>query len=131
MGGARSPHIVSIAVSFPHSVMSSPAYVTSDVYLAAFFLSQGLGLISCERVSARRNEFRFASSEKLHELLRLYWRRDALPLVPFHLFESLRKLKSIARQRPVTRVINSDDVVTPQQTNEGESSLPQLDRASF
>jgi hypothetical protein len=80
--------------------MSPSHYETSNVYLASFLLSQGATLTGHERVSPRRTMFRFRSDEALHELLRLYWRSDPLPVVPMRLFGSLQKLKSLIRKRP-------------------------------
>jgi hypothetical protein len=80
--------------------MSRSHYETSNVYLAAFLLCQGAVLTGYERVSPRRTLFQFRSDEKLHELLRLYWRNDPQPVVSAQLFASLQRLKSLIRKRP-------------------------------
>jgi hypothetical protein len=82
--------------------MTHSHYETSNVYLAAFLLCQGAALTGYERVSPRRTVFRFRSDETLHELLRLYWRNDPMPIVPLRLFASLQELKSLIRRRPET-----------------------------
>jgi len=79
--------------------MTSSSYETPDVYLASFLLCQGAALQAVVRVGARRVLFRFTSDEKLHELLRLYWRRFPMPLVVADLFASFRRLKSLSRRR--------------------------------
>jgi Domain of unknown function (DUF5659) len=83
----------------PHS-MTISQYETSNVYLAAFLLCQGATLLGFERVSPRRNLFRFASDEALHNLLRLYWQNVPFTIVPTKLFDSLKELKSRTRLRP-------------------------------
>jgi Domain of unknown function (DUF5659) len=80
--------------------MIASQYETSNVYLAAFLLCQGATLLGFERVSPRRNLFRFASDEALHNLLRLYWQNVPFTIVPTKLFNSLRELKSRTRLRP-------------------------------
>jgi hypothetical protein len=80
--------------------MSPSQYETSNIYLASFLLCQGATLLCFERVSARRVQFRFASDEKLHELLRVSWNSVPVTLVPAHLFAALRRLKKIVRRRP-------------------------------
>jgi hypothetical protein len=80
--------------------MPNPFYETSDHYLASFLLSQGVRLIAAERVSARRTVLRFAATELMHELLRLYWRQVEIPLVPIRLFAAHRKVKSLVRLDP-------------------------------
>lgn len=80
--------------------MNPSHHETPDIYLAAYLLSQGATFVSCRRVGLRRNIFSFVADEKLHELLRLYWRQQPMSLVPALLFSSLRRLKSISRLRP-------------------------------
>ena len=84
---------------FPQTPVHPSCYETFDVYLASYLLSQGAILQGHERVGKRRTLFRFASDEKLHELLRLYWRRLPMPVVPADLFAALRRLKSLIRRR--------------------------------
>jgi len=74
--------------------MSSPIYATQDPYLASFLLSQGAVLVGHTRLAPKRVEFRFLTSEGLHQLLRLYWSRRHILVVPAELFDALRKFKS-------------------------------------
>jgi hypothetical protein len=80
--------------------MPPSCYETFDIYLASYLLSQRAILEGHERVGPRRTVFRFASDEKLHELLRLYWRRLPIPVIPADLFAALRRLKSLIRRQP-------------------------------
>ncbi len=80
--------------------MNLSHHETSDIYLAAYLLSQGATFVICRRVGLRRNIFSFVADESFHELLRLYWRQQPMSLVPAQLFDSLRRLKSISRLRP-------------------------------
>jgi hypothetical protein len=82
--------------------MPSSHYETSNVYLASFLLYLGAVFIGFERVSKRRFLFRFRADEKLHEILRLYWRNTEVPLIPARLFGRLRRLKGLVRGSPVT-----------------------------
>jgi hypothetical protein len=83
-----------LGASFPPSArMDAPQYKTTDVYLSAFLLSEGAALQGRTRLAPKRVEFRFRADERLHELLRWYWRGQPLPLVPARLFASLRTLK--------------------------------------
>jgi hypothetical protein len=84
-------------------------YETSDIYLAAYLLSQGATFVNCRRVGPRRNVFSFAADEKLHELLRLYWMNGPMTLVPGQLFAALRRLKSLSRLRPQETGEHTDD----------------------
>ena len=85
---------------FPQTSVHPSCYETFDIYLASYLLSQRATLQSYERVGTRRTVFRFASDEKLHELLRLYWRRLPMPVIPADLFAALRRIKSLIRRRP-------------------------------
>ncbi len=74
--------------------MTAPVYRTTDPYLSAFLLCEGAALTGRTRLGPKRVEFRFAADERLHGLLRLYWRGHPLPFVPARLFAALRQLKS-------------------------------------
>jgi len=87
--------------------MSPSHYETSNVYLASFLLCQGATLTGYEHVSLRRVVFRFASDERLHEWLRLYWCNAPITLLPDRLFGSLRRLKSLVRRRP-EKIVSAD-----------------------
>jgi hypothetical protein len=80
--------------------MTPSLYETPDVYLASYLLYQGVSFVGFERVGPRRTIFRFASSEYLHVVLRLYWNNERILVAPTQLFDSLRRLKSRIRRRP-------------------------------
>jgi hypothetical protein len=80
--------------------MTDHHYETSDFYLASYLHYSGCSLTDHLRVSPRRVVFRFVSDEKLHEVLRVYWRNQPVPVVPLQLFASFRRLKSITRAKP-------------------------------
>jgi hypothetical protein len=82
-----------LAASFPDARMTEPLYKTTDVYLSAFLLSEGAKPEGRTRLAPKRVEFRFRADERLHELLRLYWRGRPLLVVPARLFGALRTLK--------------------------------------
>src|SRR5262249_10159020 len=84
----------------PCRMTSSSHYETSNVYLASFLLSQGVALDGFSYVSARRVQYRFIATEKLHQLLRVYWGNLPMALVPSMLFSSLQRLKSLVRRIP-------------------------------
>jgi hypothetical protein len=87
--------------AFPSPFRMTPStYKTTDFFLASYLLDQGAILAGHQRVSPRGVVFRFASDERLHELLRLYWRGVPLPLVPIRIFAAFRRLKSLTRARP-------------------------------
>jgi Domain of unknown function (DUF5659) len=100
VGGNGKAASSTMAPLLTHLPMTYSHYETSNVYLAAFLLCQGATLLGFERVSPRRNIFRFASDETLHGLLRLYWKNVPFTIVPTELFDSLRSLKSRTRLRP-------------------------------
>lgn len=77
--------------------MQLPLYETSNHYLASFLLSQGVKLCAISRVGRRRTIFRFEATEKLHELLRQYWRQQEMLLIPLRLFTAHQRIKSIIR----------------------------------
>src|SRR5437588_4502500 len=79
--------------------MPSSQHETTDIYLASFLFAQNAILTGCRRVGRRRNSFSFVADEKLHELLRVYWRQVPMTLVPAQLFAALRQLKSLSRLR--------------------------------
>lgn len=71
--------------------------------------------MGCRRVGARRNIYSFASDDKLHDLLRLYWSNVSVSFVPALLFSSLRRLKSLGRlraRRPCVDSTTGGDVTT-------------------
>lgn len=74
--------------------MSQPHYTTNDPYLASFVISEGGILAGCQRLGPKKVEFRFVADRRLHGLLRLYWQREPVLLVPGRLMEALRRLKS-------------------------------------
>src|SRR5437870_9609206 len=88
-----------MAASFPNPFMTDSRYETSNVHLASFLFSQGAILIGHERVSPRRTVFSFRSDEKLHDLLRRYWRNEPMPIIAVQLFSALQQLKSRIRRR--------------------------------
>lgn len=73
--------------------MSTPVYACQDPYLSSFLLSQGASLVGQQRLGPKTVEFRFLSDERLHQLLRLYWSRQEILVVPARLFDALRQLK--------------------------------------
>lgn len=100
MPGTEAGRSFSMAGIFsPTTFMPTPYHETSDIYLAAFLLSQGAKFVRCRRVGLRRNEFTFVADAKLHHLLRRYWLHEPMTLVPAQMFMSLRRLKSLARFR--------------------------------
>ena len=74
--------------------MTAPLHKTIDPYLAAFLSSQGAVLSGRTRLGPKTVEFRFEADFRLHGMLRLYWSRQPVPLVPAQLFAALRKLKT-------------------------------------
>jgi hypothetical protein len=81
--------------------MSPSRYETSNVYLASFLLCLRASFVGFQRVSKRRFLFFFQADEKLHELLRQYWRNVEIMVVPARLFAALQRLKSLTRGSPV------------------------------
>ena len=80
--------------------MVSPTYTTGDPHLAAYVVSEGTPLLYLERLSRRRVLFTFPASRGLHVLLRLYWGRHPIPVVPAVLLETLHDLKCRSITRP-------------------------------
>jgi hypothetical protein len=76
--------------------MDLPVHRTYDPYLASFVLSQGAVLTGITRLKPKKTEFRFVADRQLHDLLRLYWSGEPLPLTPARLFKTLRYVKSLA-----------------------------------
>lgn len=79
--------------------MSSATYTTSDLHVAAFLVNQGASFLGCERVRPKRVEFHFEADERLHELLRVYWRATPVPIVPAKLLAALHRLKCLSITR--------------------------------
>lgn len=100
MGGARGCWRRIVSASVPHPRMTDPQYTTSDWYLAAFVLSQGIALTGCRRVAPKKVEFSFLASEQVHAILRRYWRDEPTVLVPSRLFAAHRRLKTRAPMQP-------------------------------
>jgi hypothetical protein len=93
VGGTGGPASLILAV-LPHPCsMRSTLYATNDPYLASFVLSQGAVLAGYTRLGPKRVEFRFVADRALHDLLRLYWSGERVPVVPARLFDALRMLK--------------------------------------
>jgi hypothetical protein len=65
------------------------------LYLAAFLLSQGIRLAGCDRSNPHRLRFFFPASARLHGLLRIYWSRQPIPLVPADFFRSFQRFKTL------------------------------------
>ncbi|MCI0458579.1 MAG: hypothetical protein L0Z62_16570 [Gemmataceae bacterium] len=80
--------------------MTSPLYKTTDPYLASFLKYQGAVMEGCTRIGPKKVEFRFVADHRLHDLLRVYWHRQPVPLIPSLLFDALRFLKSRSLTRP-------------------------------
>lgn len=80
-------------------LMNPHPYRTPDVYLASFLLNQGAVLTDRVRVGHRRVLFQFVADEKLHHLVRVYWKRFPVQLVPAELFAALQRLKARGRWR--------------------------------
>ncbi len=74
-------------------------HATKDQYLASFLLAEGASLAGVTRLGPKRVEVRFVADWRLHELLRLYHSGRAIPLVPSRLFDALKRIKSLARER--------------------------------
>lgn len=117
MGGSQSAGPFTMAAFFSPQVMNHSLHETSDVYLAAYLLSQGATFTGCRRVGRRRNVFSFVADEKLHELLRLYWRNMPIALVPAQVFGCLRRLKSISRL-PSKPSRGTEDIAAPLESAE-------------
>ncbi len=100
MGGARRRNRRIVSASFPTPPMTDPQYTTTDWYLAAFVLSQGVPLAGCRRVAPKKVEFFFPASERLHAILRRYWCNEPTVVVPSRLFAAHRRLKTRAPMQP-------------------------------
>lgn len=79
--------------------MTSPAYTTTDLYLAAFLLHRGADQLGLRRLGPKKVEVRFAADRDLHDSLRLYWAGRLCPVVPAELFRCLRTLKNSSINR--------------------------------
>ncbi len=67
----------------------------TDIYAAAFLVSQGVQLDGSERQSDGKVHFLLRSSEGLDEMLQSYWSNSPVSVVPAQLFSSLKFLKSV------------------------------------
>ncbi len=74
----------------------TPQYLTTDFYLAAFLCNRGGALLSLRRLGPKKVEFRFRTGEQLHELLRLYWSGNLVPVIPWELFMCYHRLKCLS-----------------------------------
>jgi len=74
--------------------MTAPHYTTTDPCLASFVLSEGAVLADWRRVGPKKVAFHFVADRSLHQLLRLYWSAEPVPVAPSRLFAALRLLKS-------------------------------------
>ena len=92
-----------LGAPFPNPHMIAPHHRTTDTALASFLLSQGAVLASGQRLTPKKVEFRFVADRRLHGLLRLYWSKEPVLLVPSRLMEAHRCLKSRSLIRPETR----------------------------
>jgi hypothetical protein len=80
--------------------MTDPAtYITHDVHLACFLVNEGATFLGCKRLKPKKVAFSFVADERLHMLLRLYWRGQPLPVVPAKLLAALHKLKCLSITR--------------------------------
>jgi len=75
-------------------------HVTDDPHLAAFLVSEGAALIDLRRVGPKKVLFSFVACQELHVLLRVYWSRYPVLVVPAVLFDTLHKLKCLSIIRP-------------------------------
>lgn len=80
--------------------MLTPEYRTTDIYLSSFLCHRSARLTGLQRLGPKKVEFRFAASPALHDLLRLYWRGQLTPVVPWELFMCHHKLKCLSITRP-------------------------------
>jgi hypothetical protein len=76
-----------------------PTYVTHDIHVASFLLNEGATFLGCERLKPKKVAFAFVADEELHMLLRLYWRRQPLPIVPAKLLAAHFQLKCLSITR--------------------------------
>lgn len=83
--------------------MSPPLYRTTDIYLACFLLHADAVLAGCRRLRPKKSEFSFIADERLHQLLRLYWREVPAPVVPARFLRTLTFLKRRALQEPLPK----------------------------
>lgn len=79
--------------------MLPPEYVTMDFFLAAFLVHKGGTLRSLRRHGPKKVEFRFATGEQLHALLRLYWSGNVVPVIPWEMFLCYHRLKCLSIDR--------------------------------
>ncbi len=92
--------------------MTIPEYMTTDFYLAAFLVHRGASLLGLRRLGPKKVEFRFATGEKLHGLLRLYWSGDLTPVVPWELAMCHHRLKCLSIDRYEESAPTPDDSET-------------------
>jgi len=67
----------------------------TDIYVAAFLLSQGGQLDGTERTPDGRVHFLMRRMEGMDELLQLYWSNKPVAVIPAQLFSSLKYCKGI------------------------------------
>lgn len=79
--------------------MPGAEYVTTDFYLSAFLCHRGATLLGLRRLGPKKVEFRFATGEQLHVLLRLYWGGGLTLVIPWELFTCYHRLKCLSIDR--------------------------------
>lgn len=72
----------------------------SDLYVAAYLVSQGAQLEGTERAPDGRVHFHLRRMEGMEDLLQMYWQNTPVPIVPAQLFSALRYLKSLLHSKP-------------------------------
>jgi hypothetical protein len=89
-----------LGAPFPGRPMTAPEYRTTDTYLAAFLVSQGIDLAGFRRIGPKKVEFRFPAGRRLHGLLRVYWSGEPVLFTLARLFAAHRQLKSKSPLEP-------------------------------
>lgn len=103
MGGTSLPGRFMLGAFFSTPHMSPPLYRTTDLYLACFLLHANAVLAGRRRLRPKKSEFSFVADERLHELLRLYWRETPAAVVPARFLRTLTFLKRRALQEPLPK----------------------------
>ncbi|TSC58084.1 MAG: hypothetical protein Greene041619_773 [Candidatus Peregrinibacteria bacterium Greene0416_19] len=85
---------------FPLILMNQEYLELTDIYAAAFLISQGVQLEGTERSSDGRVRFILRRTEGMDELLQAYWSNSPVSAVPAQLYSSLKYLKSLIHSRP-------------------------------
>ena len=67
----------------------------TDIYAAAYLLSQGAQLDGTERTPDGRIHFLLRRMEGMDDLLQAYWSNSPVSVIPAQLFSSLKFLKSV------------------------------------